>query len=726
MRSKNKTLKVQRNLKETKPVIEQFTWIPIYQELAEKLAGWENRQQELISFLEELRAQGYVITPLNDKNGDGARFLLREIDPFTFFGVFNRRIRYDQRLAILAQMKRHFELQSELPDDFNGVPVLNNMKSWFFPDQKSRDREDIRRLWRVFHLALEETPLENKEFWQAFDEALKVKQTNVNLTMGLFWIRPHTFLNLDQNNRAYLGINLPEGGLTAQFYAETMISFLDSGQSFAEISLAAWGVENERTRRIAESREAEYRAWGGINHWLVGAYWDDRDSADQTQRFLEEGIWENGYHNRFVNDVMSMRVNDKIAIKAASTQRLGLPFDARNKTVSRLSIKAVGTIVANRNDGRAVEVEWDPHFKEKSWYFYTNRNTVWRLRTDTNYRFIEYAKRLRDFVWYGKEQDYDWFMKRWQDADKTDETVDEDSDGVKQPYSIEDVIASGVFLTEAELKQMLERLHSKKAMILQGPPGVGKTFIAQKLAYAMMGAMDNERLEMVQFHQSYSYDDFVRGYRPVAGKAGSFGLQNGVFYDFCQKAINDPDREYVFVIDEINRGNLSQIFGELLMLIEADKRGPEYAVPLIYRNENEPSFFVPPNLYLIGLMNLADRSLAMVDYALRRRFVFVTLKPQYESELFRQWLLERSMDAALVQLIMERMTELNLQIKEDPLLGENYQLGHSFFLPRGDNFAGLDRDWYEGVVRTEIVPLLREYWFDNPKKADQAEKRLLA
>jgi 5-methylcytosine-specific restriction protein B len=708
-------------LEENKTVIEQFTWIPIYRELAQKLAGWENRQQELISFLEELRAQGYVITPLNDKDGDGARFLLREIDPFTFFGVFNRRINYDQRLAILTQITHLFALQSELPEDFNGVPVLNNMKSWFFPDQKSRGGNDVRRLWRVFQLALEANPIENKEFWQAFDEALKVKQTNVNLTLGLFWIRPYTFLNMDQNNRAYLGIRLPEGGLSAQFYAETMLSFVDSGQSFPEISLAAWGLENERRRRIAESKEVEYRAWGGINHWLVGAYWDDRDPADQTQRFLEEGIWENGYHSRYINEVMSMRVNDKIAIKAASTQRLDLPFDAGNKTVSRLNIKAIGTIVANRNDGRMVEVEWDPDFKEKPWYFYTNRNSVWRLKTDH-----DYAKKLRDFAWYGKEQDYDWFMKRWQDSAKAEDPADEDSDGIAQPYGVADLVASGVFLTEEELKQMLERLHSKKAMILQGPPGVGKTFIAQKLAYALLGAVEDERLEMVQFHQSYSYDDFVRGYRPVEGRAGSFGLQNGVFYEFCKKAVNDPDREYVFIIDEINRGNLSQIFGELLMLIEADKRGPDFAVPLIYRNENEPAFFVPPNLYLIGLMNLADRSLAMVDYALRRRFVFVTLMPQYGSELFRQWLLERGMHADLIRLIMERMTRLNQEISEDPLLGENYQIGHSFFLPRGDDFAGLDRQWYEGVVRTEIVPLLREYWFDNPKKAEEAEKRLLA
>lgn len=709
-----------------KTMINQFTWIPIYQELAHKLAGWENRQPELISFLEELRTQGYVITPLHDKDGDGARFLLKEIDPFTFFGVFNRRIGYDQRTLILSQMKQFFELQSELPEDFNGVPVLNNMKSWFFPNQIARGISDVGRLWRVFKLALEDNPLENEEFLKAFDDALAVKQTNVNLTMGLFWIRPQTFLNLDQTNRAYLGIRLPDDGLTAKFYVDAMASIMVDGKPFAEVSLTAWGAENERTRRVSESKEAGYRAWGGINYWLAGAHWDDRDPADQTQRFLEEGIWENGYHNRYINEVMSMRVNDKIAIKAASTQRNGLPFDARNKTVSRMTIKAIGTIVSNRNDGRTVEVEWDTRFEGKTWYFYTNRNTIWHLRTDDNYRLREYAQKLRDFVWDGREQDYEWFRKRFLSLRETDHILSEYIEASKPPYSIEDLVASGVFLSEDELEHILEKLQFKKTMILQGPPGVGKTFIARKLAYALMKEVDNERLETVQFHQSYSYDDFVRGYRPVSGKAGSFTLQNGVFYDFCQKAIKDPDREYVFIIDEINRGNLSQIFGELLMLIEADKRGPEFALPLTYRNEDEPQFFVPPNLYLIGLMNLADRSLAMVDYALRRRFVFVTLKPQFESELFRQWLSARSMNPDLVQLVMERLTELNAEIKADPFLGENYQIGHSFFLPRGDNFAGLNMDWYQGIVRTEIIPLLKEYWFDHPRKAEEAEKKLLA
>jgi 5-methylcytosine-specific restriction protein B len=713
--------------KNTETMINNFTWIPIYQELANELAGWENRQEELISFLEELRAQGFVITPLYDKDGDGARFLLKEIDPFTFLGVFNRRIGYDQRLAILSQMKQHFGLRGDLPEDFNGVPVLNNLRSWFFPNQTSRDGNDIGRLWKVFQLALSEgDPLESKEFLKAFDEALKVKQTNVNLTMGLFWIRPDTFLNLDQNTREHLGIRLPADGLTAKFYAEMVRLVREEEKPFPELSLAAWGAENERVRRVAESQEAQYRAWGGVSYWLVGAYWDDRDPADQTDRFLEEGIWENGYKNRYINDVMSMRVNDRIAIKAASTQRTGLPFDARNKTVSRMTIKAIGTIVANRNEGRTVEVEWDPDFKEKSWYFYTNRSTLWRLRMDDSYKFKEYAEKLRDFVWYDREQDYDWFLTHLQQASETDQILSEFIEVGRQPYSTADLIASGVFLTEEDLEQLLERLQSKKAMILQGPPGVGKTFMVRKLAYALMKEIDNDRLEMVQFHQSYSYDDFVRGYRPVPGKAGSFVLQNGIFFEFCQKAIREPDREYVFIIDEINRGNISQIFGELLMLIEPDKRGPEYALPLAYRTEDEPAFYVPPNLYLIGLMNVADRSLAMVDYAMRRRFVFITLKPQYESELFSQWLTERGMDPHLVQLIVERMSRLNQEIREDPLLGENYEIGHSFFLPKGDNFAGLDKTWYRRVVRTEIIPLLKEYWFDNPRRAEEAEKKLLA
>lgn len=539
-------------------VTNQFIWIPIYQELARELANWESRQSELIAFLETLRRDGFVITPLNDKNKAGIRYPLKEIDPFTFFGVFNRRIQYEQRIHILARIKDYFKLKSDLPEDLNGVPILDNRKSWFFATKVSREANDIPKLWRVFQLALKKSPLRNKDFQKAFDEAVAVNGANVNLTMGLFWINPNTFLNLDETNRAHLGIQIPASGLNAKFYAETVKQFASDKKSFPELSLEAWGYQNARTKMITEPKR---------------------------------------------------------------------PY---------------------------------------------------RTRT------------------------------------------------IKQPYSIEDVISQGAFLTKEQIAEILERLQAKKALILQGAPGVGKTFLARKLAYALMEEIDSERCEMVQFHQSYSYDDFVRGYRPMPNQAGTFGLQNGVFYEFCQRAANDPDHEYVFIIDEINRGNLSQIFGELLMLIEYDKRGAEHSVSLVYRSKDEERFYIPSNLYLIGLMNLADRSLAMVDYALRRRFAFFTLQPQYESDLFRQWLLDREMNPRLVERIIKRMTTLNQKIKEDPLLGENYQIGHSFFCPKGENFNGLDENWYRSIVRTEIVPLLKEYWFDNPKKAEDAERDLLA
>lgn len=690
-----------------------FTWIPIYQELATELIKWQDRQSELIQFLEDLRKKDYVITPLQDKDKDGALFLYEEIDPFTFFGVFNRGIRQDQRVSILAEIKKFFNLKSEIPTDFDGIPVLNNMKSIFFSRQYERDEQDVARLWRVFSLALEKNPFENDDFLRAFDEAMKVKSTNINLTMALFWIRPYTFLNLDQLNRIYFEIKLPAAGLTSRFYKETLSKLETQGKTYPELSLMAW-------EKFHETKPTEFKhPVKGIDYWLVGAYWSSQDPPDQVNRFLDEGVWENNYEDRYLDDVKSMKVGDRIAIKSSSTQRNNLPFDNRNNTVSKMDIKAIGTVVANRGDGRRVEVEWETGFKERTWYFYTSRLTIWHLILDPRYRAAWLVQDLINFIWHDKPQEYDKYTSLW-----WDKSTPKFESGA-EPYSIEDMIASGVFLSREELASIVERLREKKAIIIQGPPGVGKTYVARKLAFALMEEQDTERVKLIQFHQSYSYDDFVRGYRPLPGHAGTFGLQNGIFFDFCEKARNDPDREYVFIIDEINRGNLSQIFGELLMLIESDKRGKEFSVPLVYRKENETEFYIPGNVYLVGLMNLADRSLAMVDYALRRRFSFITLKPQFESDIFRKWLEDRSMDVALVKLIIDKMSALNKVIREESLLGENYQVGHSFFCPKGDNFAGLTVEWYKGIVNTEVVPLLKEYWFDNAAKVADLERGLL-
>jgi 5-methylcytosine-specific restriction protein B len=706
-----------------------FTWIPLYKEIATKLASCENRQADLLASLERLREDGVKVTPFNDRDKGGRQIPLGEIDPFTFFGTFNRGIKSKDRLAIVSAVKSLLGASAPLPADFDGIPILNNQQSWFIGYLKDRQREDVSLLWRVFRLALSESPIDSAEFAEAFDAALKVFGVAVNLTMGLFWIRPTTFLNLDGTNRAFLNIALPPGGLTADFYIDTVKTVAAQGKGFPEISLEAW--------QAAQNPPAPTRKTGGkssldssqIGYWLVGAYWTGTDTPDRTQQFLDEGIWQNGYKDQYLDLVRAMKVGDKIAIKAASTQKKNLPFDARGNTVSRNTIKAVGTIVANRGDGRTVEVEWDPSFEEKEWYFYTSQRTVWRLKTHESYRLKEYADKLIAFVWSGAPQDYEWFCDRWygpQGNAVPSPAPDDDDDPDDEPYSIDDVIDSGAFLAENEIRQVLGRLELKKNLILQGPPGVGKTFVARKLAFALMGAKASSRIEFVQFHQTYSYEDFIRGYRPLPETAGAFGLQDAVFYKFCKRAAQDPDKKFVFIIDEINRGNVSQIFGELLMLVESDKRGPDYAVPLVYQRSDEPRFFVPDNVHLIGLMNTADRSLSIVDYALRRRFAFMTLAPRFASEHFREWLLERHMPEELVSLVSSRMSALNATISSDPLLGESYQVGHSFFCPVGEDFSDLTREWYEGIVKTEVAPLLREYWFDNPKRASEAEGALLA
>jgi 5-methylcytosine-specific restriction protein B len=227
---------------------------------------------------------------------------------------------------------------------------------------------------------------------------------------------------------------------------------------------------------------------------------------------------------------------------------------------------------------------------------------------------------------------------------------------------------------------------------------------------------DPSRVGMVQFHQSYSYEDFVQGYRPTQG---GLILKDGFFLEFCRRAMRDKDTPYVFIVDEINRGNLSRIFGELMMLIEADKRTSAWSVPLTYAASAEAQFFVPENVHILGLMNTADRSLAMVDYALRRRFAFWSLRPQVSSQGFRQILIERGMGAERTDRLISCLERLNNKIADDRAnLGAGYQIGHSYFCQ--DIPEGLEPSiWLRGIIDTEIVPLLNEYWIDDPEMAER-------
>ena len=289
-------------------------------------------------------------------------------------------------------------------------------------------------------------------------------------------------------------------------------------------------------------------------------------------------------------------------------------------------------------------------------------------------------------------------------------------------YSVEDIISDGCFVEWERISNMLERLRSKKNLILQGPPGTGKTWLAKRLAWALVGQKDEKKVRAVQFHPNLSYEDFVRGWRPSS--EGKLDLVDGPFLEMVKAAEEDRNNAYVLVVEEINRGNPAQILGEILTLLEADKRSPDNALELTYRHKGEQGIYLPPNLHVVGTMNIADRSLALVDLALRRRFAFIDLKPEI-GERWKAWVREQcGFDDAILSDIQERMSSLNEIIEADPKLGRQFQIGHSYVTPP----PGVETDpgtWYRDVVESEIGPLLDEYWFDEPSKAQREQEKLL-
>ncbi len=279
-------------------------------------------------------------------------------------------------------------------------------------------------------------------------------------------------------------------------------------------------------------------------------------------------------------------------------------------------------------------------------------------------------------------------------------------------YSKDDFLKD-VFIDEEKYDTMVSILEKKKNIILEGAPGVGKTFMAKRLAYSILGSKDEDKVELIQFHQSYSYEEFIEGYRPTES---GFELKHGIFYNLCEKAKNDLSNNYYLIIDEINRGNLSKIFGELLMLIERDKRGEE--LTLAYSEKN---FTVPENLYIIGLMNTADRSLALIDYALRRRFSFIRIEPAFDNEKFIEAFNEK-FDANYNNVITV-IKQINEAIKNDKSLGSGFKIGHSYFYPKLPNRKGNKKD-IEDIITYEIIPLLEEYWYDDEDTLIQWENAL--
>ena len=462
----------------------------------------------------------------------------------------------------------------------------------------------------------------------------------------------------------------------------------------------------------------------GENYWFVGALWA---GADQTERFVKEGIWQNGYDEKFSNLVKQMKAGDRIAIKASFTRKYDVPFESHGRAASVMRIKAIGTITGTHEDGRGVDVTWQVLEPPRDWYFYTYRTTVARARLEED----DMARRLVAFAFQGEEQDHAHFLKHpyWaamfapevdplsvleaEEAEQDDDVPVEEM----QPYGIDDIIAEGGFLDPKTLSGLVNRLASKKNLVLQGPPGTGKTWLAKRLARALIGRRIPlpDQLRSVQFHPSLSYEDFVRGYRP---SGMGLALTDGIFLQVVEAARAQPDLPHVLIIEEINRGNPAQVFGEMLTLLENTKRSRADAIELAYRKLPGEKIHVPDNVHIIGTMNIADRSLALVDLALRRRFAFVTLEPAL-NEAWARWCRDRGLPELLIALIRDRMATLNETIAHDRSLGPQFRVGHSYVTPAESDVAD-PLAWFSEVIDTEIGPLLDEYWFDAPDRAKAA------
>ena len=570
---------------------QRFQWTDFYESVAEKLLPYADNRAPLVAAIHKIGQHVPKFQILRDKFPDGSTGPLRDICPFTAMGIFNRTMTDANRKIIAAELARFLGVTVPMPPSFEGIPVLNNQRSWFFGYADKRGTGDIDTLWRVFvaahHMVETDNPDAQNAFIQAYDEATQVWGVAWNLSTGLYWAHPWEFLTLDSQSRNYinkrLGLVVSHNGKQAPCDARSYLKLLDDLRSrfgedgypvhsFPDLSLTSWMYKDLADESVPPS--------------------------DVDDRSVEEQLTEGEVHEAF---------------------------------------QVAAPIV---------------------------------------------------------------------------------------PYSVEDILTDGCFLERAEIDLLLDRLRSKKNLILQGPPGTGKTWLAKRLAFALMGQKDDGKVRAVQFHPNLSYEDFVRGWRPTG--EGKLSLADGVFMEAIKAASKDPASKFVVVIEEINRGNPAQIFGEFLTLLEAGKRTPNEALELCYPDADgkRRPVHIPENLYVIGTMNIADRSLALVDLALRRRFAFVELEPRL-GPVWRDWVVkECAVDPALVADIECRIAELNDQIAADARLGKQFRIGHSYVTPTHRLEVGDTKKWFQQVVETEIGPLLDEYWFDAPGEARNALARL--
>ncbi len=712
----------------------QFTWISFYKELSDKLLTYRDRRDDLINKLATVYESIGMSLPKLEADE------LQDIDPFTVFGLFNKGITDANRQKIIAGIAEVFDIGADQPTDFEGIPVLNNLNATFyaFANDDRRGENDIDNLWHVFEaelaLATDDNEENRKAFVEAFDTAVIQFTLGWKLTMGLYWARPYNFISLDSRNRWFMADVAKAGSTIAGIAPKEKDSPIHDGERYLAICdvvkselgsnkcpyadfpslTAAAFVESERVnreRKVAEKVAAEKAEENSLGDEGVKTtrYWtySPGDGAARWDDFYARGVMGVGWSKLGNVEKYASKEDIRKNLRTLYSSKYSQKNSALALWQFSREIKPGDVVFAKRGRsviiGRGI-VEGDYQFDENGDSYPNIRRVRWTNRGEWHTEDLLAMKTLTDITAYP-----DLVEKLNSFFEDEGGEVEEDTEEVEYPaYTSEDFL-SEVYMDGERYRTLVNVLRAKKNIILQGAPGVGKTFAAKRLAYSMMGVKDAERVMMVQFHQSYSYEDFIEGFRP---NAQGFDLEKGAFYNFCKNAKDDSDNDYFFIIDEINRGNLSKIFGELFMLIENDKRGPRNTLQLLYSHE---LFYVPSNVYLIGMMNTADRSLAMLDYALRRRFAFFDLRPAFDTESFIAY--QEGLASEKFDRLISCVVKLNEAIASDESLGDGFCIGHSYFCRMSPD--DVTNDKLSAIVNYELVPMLREYWFDEPTKVDE-------
>ncbi len=684
-----------------------FGWTRFYEAVADKLLTFRARRNELVSGIHAIASKVDGKSSLQDQFADGSNGSLKDICPFTVMGIFNRGITDANRKAVASELAKLLGVSEPVPGSFEGIPVLNNQNSWFFGFENKRQSDDIDILWEVFAQALSFSESDDVDvrsaFVSAYDNATQRYGVGWNLTMGLYWIRPWNFPTLDGQSQRYISkklnieinMNGPKGRCNARDYLAVMDTLEARFQedaypvhSFPDLSIAAWRFKD-----------------GGTSAPPCGPGSDVPDVDDDDDIFLDE---PDANLKRLIPKFDDLMIP---FLRILTDEKEHLASDVYQELKSEMGLEKCDVITLESTgqplfDNRAAWAK--SYLKKAELVFFPQRAYVQITQKGLDLlhspqAVLDRFKRFTDFFTY--------------------EGASTDQQPQIVPYSIDDILTDGCFLPREKLEKILERLRTKKNLILQGPPGTGKTWLAKRLAFALMGQRDDSNVRAVQFHPNLSYEDFIRGWRPMGD--GKLTLVDGPFVEMIKTAAKDPVSRHVVVIEEINRGNPAQIFGEMLTLLEVDKRTPNEALELSYKRSDGERIYIPDNLYVIGTMNIADRSLALVDLALRRRFAFIDLEPTL-GKPWHDWVQSKcGLDSEILVEIEKRLVALNHEITADPGLGRQFKVGHSYITPPFGVPIPDAREWFRQVVETEIGPLLDEYWFDALEKSQKARERLL-